>query len=67
MPNLPKRPAPLCSAVASSLLCYLHTSNLHSGNDITTVLNIAADVKRDNARSVNVTLLMRAFANEGTK
>ena len=65
MPNLPKRLAPLRAAVASSLLRYLHTNNLHSGNNIATVLNIAADVERDDARSVNATLLMRAFANEG--
>ena len=67
MPHLPKRLAPVRSAVASLLYHYCHIGNLYSAGNIANALNNAADVDGDNAinSSVDTTLLVRAFANEG--
>ena len=67
MPHLPKKLAPVRAAVASILLPQDHVSHLYSAADIANALNVAADVDGNDAinAGVDVTLLLRAFANEG--
>jgi hypothetical protein len=67
MPHLPKKLAPVRAAVASILSHYLHVGNLYDAGEIANALNIEADVAGNDAinAGVDVTLLLRAFANEG--
>ena len=67
MPSLPKRLGPVRVAVASILHHHLHIGNLYSAGEIANALNIEADVDGNDAinAGVDVTLLLRAFANEG--
>ena len=66
MPHLPKNLAPVCEAVASILSHYLHVGNLYDAGEIANALNIEVNVAGNNTinAGVDVTLLLRAFANE---
>ena len=67
MPQLPKKLAAVCAAVASILLPQDHVSRLYSAADISNALNIAADVDGNDAinAGVDATLLLRVFVHGG--
>ena len=62
MSTLPGVLAPVRAAMASLLLPTWYANQFYSADDITFILNIAADVA-DGARA-DATLLLRAFAKE---
>ena len=66
MPSLPKSLAAVRAAVASLLRPADHSGSLYSADDIADALNIAANVDGSASIStkVDVTLLLRAFAND---
>jgi len=69
MPTLPKSLAAVRAAVASLLWPICHFDNLYTADDIANALNIAADVDgcKDANAKVDVTLLLRAFANDAAE
>ena len=62
MPCLPKSLAAVRTAVASLLRSSDRAGSLHGADNITVLLNIAADVSSD--AGIDVTMLLRAFANK---
>ena len=66
MPSFPKSLAAVRAAVASLLRPADHSGSLYSADDIADALNIAANVDGSASIStkVDVTLLLRAFAND---
>ena len=69
MPHLPKSLAPVQSTVVSLLCPWHHFNNLYTATDIAEALNIAANVNRNPTidRGVDMPLLLRAFAFNGTE
>ena len=67
MPSLPKRFAPLCLSVVSILYHHPHNCNLYNAEEIANTLNIKVGIVGNEAIDavVDVTLLLREFANEG--
>ena len=67
MPHLPNTLALVSAAVVSILGHYLHVANLYDVVEIANALNVEADDTGNDTinADVNVTLLLRAFANEG--